>query len=132
MFLPEVKKQLSQIAVGILILSTIMVLCFLVLGYFDKTVVFGAILGSGWAFANFTLLAIAVQKAVDKEDGQAAKAYMSGTYTLRLILTAVMVIVAIKLPYVNYLAAIIPIVFPRITIMAVGLIDKKRGKDVTP
>lgn len=130
MFLPEVKKQLGQMAVGIAALGAVMVLVFALFGEFNSRTILGALLGCGWAYINFVLLAFAVQKAVDKSEN-GAKAYMSGTYTLRLILTAGVVIAAIKLPYFNYVAAIIPILFPRIIIFALNLFQKKNTKDVT-
>ena len=51
---------------------------------------------------------------------------MSGTYTLRLLLTAAMVIAAFKIPQINWLAAVIPLLFPRLIIMVLNLKGKIR------
>lgn len=130
MFLPEVKKQILQITVGTLILSAVMLLVFLLVGQFNMQAVFGALFGGAFTVLNFILLAYCVQKAVDKEPNR-AKAYMSGTYTLRLLLTASMIIAAVRIPQIHWIAAVIPLLFPRIIIMAINFAGVKKKKEET-
>ena len=131
MFLPEVKKQIMQIAAGTLILGAAELLVYLLVGQFDLQAVFGATFGCAFTILNFILLALSVQKAVDKTP-TGAKAYMSGTYTLRLLLTAAMIIAAVRLPQTDWIAAVIPLLFPRMIIMALNLAgSKKKSKEET-
>lgn len=125
MFLPEVKKQIAQITVGTLILGAAELLVYLIIRRLDLGVVFGTLYGCAFTVLSFILLAYFVQKAVDKSEN-GAKAYMSGTYTLRLLLTAAMVIAAFKIPQINWLAAVIPLLFPRLIIMILNLKGKIR------
>ena len=63
-----------------------------------------------------------------EKDEKAAKAYMSATYTARMLLAAVAIIVAAKVKFIYFWAAIIPFVFTRIAVMAVQFIWKRRDK----
>ena len=110
MFLPEVKKQIVQIALGALILSGAELLVYLIIRRMSLSVLLGTLYGCAFTVLSFILLAYFVQKAVDKSEN-GAKAYMSGAYTLRLLLTAAMVIAAFKIPQINWLAAVIPLLF---------------------
>lgn len=122
--LSEVKKM----AVGVLVLSALMVGVFALCGYFSLQVVLGAILGALTCILNYLILAYCVGRAINKEEKD-AKRYMSETYPLRMFLIAAVIIVAIKLPgYFNYIATAIPLVFPRIVIMYFEIINKKKGE----
>ena len=61
--------ETRKIAIGVLILSAIMILAFIGLGYYDNTVVFGAVLGSAGAIGNFFLMAMTVQKIAERIHG---------------------------------------------------------------
>ena len=122
--LGEVKKM----AMGVGVLTIIMVGVFAFLGYFSYQVVAGAVLGYAGCILNYFVLAYCVGKAVEKDEKE-AKRYMSGTYPLRMILIAAIIIVAIKAPsYFNYIAAAIPFVFPRLVIMYFEITNKKKGE----
>lgn len=110
--------------IGLLILGVIMYGVFAAFGHYDLTVVLGALLGVAAAFANFAVLGMSVQKAVDKDAG-GARISMASSYTLRMLMIAAVVVFAIKSPYINYLAAIIPLIFPRIVIMFFNLKKEK-------
>ena len=125
MFLPEVKKQIVQIALGALILSGAELLVYLIIRRMSLSVLLGTLYGCAFTVLSFILLAYFVQKAVDKSEN-GAKAYMSGAYTLRLLLTAAMVVAAFKIPQINWLAAVIPLLFPRLIIMVLNLKGKIR------
>lgn len=119
--LNEVKKM----ALGVFVLSAVMVGIFALCGFFTIRVVWGALLGASVCVLNYLFLAYCVSKAVDKGEG-GAKSYIGGTYTLRMIVIAATIIAAIKLPqYFNYLATAIPFVFPRIVIMIFNLKNKR-------
>lgn len=118
-------KEVGKMAIGLIIMCVITAAMFLVLGYFSYQVIFGLCLGYLVCMLNYSFLAYCVGKAVDK-DVNKAKAYISGTYGLRMILIAVTIIVAIRNPkYFNYIATAIPFLFPRIIITLTNMFKKK-------
>lgn len=120
-------REVSRMAVGILILSAVMVIAFALLGYFDITVVFGALLGAAACVLNYFFLALSIQKVVDKKESS-AKGSMGASYALRMVFIAAVVVTGIKSSYFNYVAVIIPFLFPRIVIMVINFIDNRKGK----
>lgn len=125
----NLRKEVIKMLVGVFVLSLIMIGIFALLGYFDITVVYGALLGWMGCVANYFFLAVSVQKAVEKGEDK-TKGYMSMSYTLRMIFIAVIIVIAIKLPYFNYLATAIPFFFPRFVIMLNNFRVKKGGEAV--
>ena len=144
-----VKQETKKILVGEVILSAIMLLVFLLIKRFDLTVLWGTLLGGGFAVFNFFLMALTVQLAASKmegvrlpddeydEDGnvmpreevpqqKAARALVQKSYTLRMFLTAIVAIIAVKVELFNAIPAIIALFFPRIVITAYALIQKNR------
>lgn len=125
MFSDAIKKELLNMAIGIIILTILMLVAFSLLGYLDIAVIYGALLGSGFAFLNFTLLGLSVQIAADSKPNKAQGA-LGLSYAVRFLLTGIVVYIGIKLPVFNYVAVVIPLVFPRIVILGIHLI--RRGK----
>ena len=144
-----VKQETKKILIGEAALSAVMLLVFIALGRFDMSVVWGTLLGGSYAVFNFFLMALTVQMAAAKmegvrlpddefdEDGnvkpreevpqqKAARALVQKSYTLRLFLTAIVAIIAIKVPLFNAIPAIVALFFPRIVITVYGLIQKNR------
>lgn len=64
-----VLTETKKIALGVLLLSVIMVIVFAVLGYFDYTVSLGALLGACGAIANFFFMAMTVQNITQQIHG---------------------------------------------------------------
>ena len=122
----SVIKEIGRISVGVSVLYVVMLLIFLISGYFDFEAVLGGLLGSVYAIINFALLGFSVEKSVGKGT-KGAQTTMGTSYTLRLFLTAIVVLWSIKAPYFNYVATVIPLVFPRIVIYVLTFIDSKKG-----
>ncbi len=121
-------KVVMKVGIGVFILTAFMILCFAIAGFFSLQVIFGGLLGGFVCVFNFYYLAHCVSKTVDKTDGKEAANYVSRSYFIRIIIVAVTLIVAIKLPqYFNYIAAAIPFVFPRIVITVLNI--KGKGAD---
>ena len=93
---PAVKLESKRIAIGVLAMSVIMEIVFVVLGRFDYTVLLGNLLGGGWAILNFFLMALAVQKSVKKELPQEAKLVLQNSYTKRLLFSVAILLIGIK------------------------------------
>lgn len=150
---PAVWEETRKIALGTAALTAVMLLVFLLLGKMDGTVLLGALLGYAVAVGNFFLMALSVQKAAEKMEGadlpplgesvrdagenpekslspeaQDAKRGMRFSYMGRMLLMAVAVIVPVKSPSLNAVAAIVPIFFPRLVIAFEGIWMKKKDK----
>ena len=75
-------------------------------------------------------MGITVQKAVQKDEKDAAT-LMKLSQTLRNMMLLIAAVLAIVLPFINPVAAIIPLFFPRIAITLIPLRDrnKNNGKE---
>lgn len=127
---PAVKLETKHMAIGIAAMSVVMEIVFAVIGKFDYTVLLGNLLGGGFALLNFFLMALAVQRSVLKETPEESKLVIQNSYTKRLLLLVVVLIVGIKAPYFNWIAVVIPQFFPRITIFIKTLpIFQRKGEE---
>lgn len=124
-FSNDMRANIIKVSMGVLILTALMLVIFAVIKKFDITVLWGALLGCGFTILSFLMLSVSVQMSVDRSKN-GAQGLMGISYTVRLMLTAAMVILAIKLPVFNYIAAVIPLIFPRLVIMILNI--GKRGK----
>lgn len=127
---PAVKLETKHIAIGVVAMSLVMEIVFLVMGKFDYTVLLGNLLGGGYAILNFLLMAMAVQKSVHRDTPEEAKLVVQNSYTKRLLLLAAVLIAGFKLPYFYWVAVVIPLLFPRITIFVKTLpIFQRKGEE---
>ena len=126
---PEMKKQLKEIGLMVLALGVLQLGVFALLTrtmnlYFLRCLA-GTAAGCAAAMLSMVMLAVGIERAVDKGE-KGAQAAMSGGYILRLAVVAVYVFAAIKLPGIfNIWAAVIPLVFPRLAIMIINLKNSK-------
>lgn len=125
-----VMKETRYIAGVTIVLSVIMESVFLIAGMWSYKVLIGNILGAAAAVGNFLLMGMTVQKAVTKDEKGAAS-LMKLSQTLRNMMLLVTAVLAIVLPFINPVAAIIPLFFPRIAITLIPLRDRKliNGKE---
>ena len=123
-------RETRYIAGVTIILSVIMQAVFLIIGMWSYKVLLGNILGAAVAVVNFLLMGITVQKAVQKDEKDAAT-LMKLSQTLRNMMLLIAAVLAIVLPFINPVAAIIPLFFPRIAITLIPLRDrnKNNGKE---
>ena len=150
-----VGRETSRIAVGVGILSALMVGVYLVIGLFDWPVLFGALLGAAFAIGNFFLMAMSVQRAVNRMDGvrlppkteeeeaaeaenpkaareltpegQQIRGAIQRSYLLRMLLLGGMAVLAIKVPLFDPVAALVPLLFPRIVIFLESTFMKEKN-----
>ena len=118
--------EIKRISLGVFILSVIQMIVVIITVGYNNSYLFGTLLGALVAILNFVFLAISVENSVKKSQG-AAKGYMGSGYFLRLMFMGLIIYFAINSPYINHWATIIPLIFPRITIMLLGIIDSKKG-----
>ena len=125
-----VAKETRYIAGITIILSILMEAVFLIIGMWSYKVLIGNILGAGVAVANFLLMGITVQNAVQKDEKDAAS-LMKVSQMLRNLMLLITALLAFLLPFINPAAAIIPLFLPRIAILLIPVRDRKisNGKE---
>ena len=112
------RRETCHIALGVLAFSAVMHLVFWALGRWEMGVLWGDLLGGGFAVLNFFLLGLTVQRVAGESDEKRARLKFQGSYTLRMLLTLGVIVAAVKLPCFVWPAAVIPLLFPRLTILA--------------
>lgn len=127
---PAVKKETEHIALGTAVGVAVMLVVFAVLGYFSAGVAVSGILGGALAVGNFFLLGLTVQKVADGQPEDRACKWMQFSYNMRMLLMVVWLIVALAVPFFNWVAALVPLLMPRLTIgvmQATGMYHKEKG-----
>ena len=120
-----VRRETVYITVWVAILSIVLQAVFLVAGQWNTDVLFGNLISAAAAAANFFLMGITVQKAVNKEQKDAAQLMrfsQSGRLFLQFAAAAVGVL------FFEPIAAVLPLFFPRIAIAFRPFIGKKNDK----
>ena len=124
------KKELTRIAIGTLVCDGIMIAVLFLLslvgvGTFEPLrILLGALCGSVVAVANFAILCLTVQDAVEAENKKKMKKRFQMSYNVRLVLQAVWVVAAFLIPQIHFVAGAAPILFPNVVILYL----QSRGK----
>ena len=126
----NVYKEALRVSVIVFLLGLIEFIVFTAFLSFRGDIIIGVVYGAAFASLNFFYLAHSVQKNVGLDE-KSAKMHMVGSYNARLVLTAVMVIIAAKVEFIHFWAAIIPLIFPRLAVHLIGIklfIDSHKNK----
>lgn len=126
------RRETGHIALGVLAFSAVMHLVFWAIGRWELGVLWGNLLGGGFAVLNFLLLGLTVQKIAGESDEKRARLKLQGSYTLRMLLTLGVIVIAIKVPCFAWPAAVIPLLFPRLTILAMQAMGMYRPEKTAP
>lgn len=118
-----VLKETKYIAVWVILLSVLMEAVFLIAGAWSYKVLLGNIFSGAISAANFLLMGVTVQKAVEKDEKE-AKTAMKLSQSLRTLMLFVALVLGLTLPCFNPVAAVIPLFFPRIAIALRPIWDK--------
>ena len=115
-------RETALLAAGELACAAAMVGIFAMLGYFDYTVILGAVIGVLIAVGNFFFMAIASNAAADKaveDDVKTGKSMIKASYGMRMLVIGVLLFVFAKSGHCNLLALVCPLffVFPIITVI---------------
>ena len=110
-----VLREMRVLALWVLILSVVMQSVFLVVGYWNYTVLLGNLLIFAALTLNFLFMGMTVQSAVLKEEKEARQS-MRASGMLRTFFMFVILAVGALVPIFNTWAVIIPVFFPRIII----------------
>ena len=128
------KKEITRIALGTLACDGIMIAALFLLSQFGigtfelLRILLGALCGSVVAVANFAILCLTVQSAVEIENKKLMKKRFQLSYNIRLVLQAIWVVAAFLIPQVHFVAGAAPVLFPNVVILYL----QSRGKLVSP
>lgn len=120
------KRETLHIAVGTLAFSAVMNGVFALLGRWDVTVLWGTLLGGGFAVFNFFLLGLSVQRLAAEQDEKKGRARMQFSYSLRMLATVLVGVVGVSAPCFSWVAVLLALLFPRLTILAMQLLGMYR------
>lgn len=132
-----VVDETRRIAIGSAIGTLIMLAVFAAIGRFDSTVVLGALLGYVTAVLNFFLLSVTVQQAAgdiqgdEEERVSRGKRLMRTSYSMRRLLQGVVIVVALLVSCFNWVATVIALVLPQLSIVARQLFSRHKSSERT-
>ena len=120
---PAVKKETFRVAV---VTAALLVIMWIVFGVghavspdqipFNYTVILGGLGGSLVAVLNFFMMGLTVQKVASTENEDDARARMKASYSQRMMLQIIWIIIAVAAPCFHFVAGIAPLLFPSIGI----------------
>lgn len=126
---PASRKEVSRMAVGCSICAVIEIAAFLVLhlfgiGHFSYRMITGTVGGTLVAIGNFAMMCLMVQNATGIQDQKLLKAKVQGSYNLRILVQAAWVAAAFFIPFINVIAAAVPLLFPTAVIYYLQMTGK--------
>lgn len=126
---PAVKTETKKVAASTIIGVLLMWIVFAILHGsmpekipLDYTVFLGGICGGVVAVLNFLLMGLTVQKVAATDDQDTARARMKASYSQRMMLQILWIVVAIVAPCFQFTAGIVPLLLPSIGIKIMGII----------
>lgn len=128
---PAVKKETQKVVVytvvGVVLMWGVLFLLRPMMPdkiVFDYTTILAGIIGGGVAILNFFLMGISVQNIAATEDQDLAKKKMKTSYSQRMALQLIWVVIAIAAPCFYFVAGILPLLFPSLGIKFMAVIKK--------
>ena len=122
-----VVKETVFVGAWVLIFSAVMQSVFLIIGKWNYTVLLGNLLSGVMGVVNFLLLGLTVQKAVSQSDVKYAKNLMKASQGLRLVMMVIVAILGAVLPCFDLWATLIPILFPRLSMIIRQIMLSRQG-----
>lgn len=128
---PDVKRELGHIGIGCAVGAAVLSAVWGILAAAGAGIPFGwsvplsAVLGAAAAWLNFFGLAVTLQKAMhcDSETGRRNLLRLSDLY--RKLGLGVFLVAMILIPFFNWVAAAIPLLFPQLTIFVMYAFGRK-------
>ena len=109
-------------------LSALMVGVFVLIGRYDQTVLFGALLGTAASTINFIAMTISLLRAEKAESPAKAVLKVRGVFILRMAVLVVVLVIALKTKLFNPFATLLPLCFFRIAMFINELFFQKSKK----
>lgn len=134
---PASRKEVARMAAGCGICMGIEIAGFLVLhlfgiGQFSYRIITGAIGGTLVAVGNFAMMCLMIQNATGIQDQKLLRAKVQGSYNLRVLVQAAWVAAAFFIPWVNVIAAAVPLLFPTAVIYYLQMTGKLMPQQEAP
>ena len=133
------RKEAIRISKGVLILDGVMIAALFLLsqfglGKFDIVkVLLGTAIGSVISIANFIILCLTIQSALEIENKRKMKARFQTSYNIRLAVQAAWIVAAFLLrEKVHFIAAAAPVFFPNLWLIYLQLTGKLNTASPTP
>ena len=124
-----VLKETALIAAGELVCVAVMCAVYALIGKFALPVVLGGLVGLLVATGNFFFMAVAATLAADKaeaQDVEGGKKLMKGSYPIRMLVMAAVLILCAKSGFFNVVALVLPLLFVR-PILTIAEFFRKKG-----
>lgn len=122
-----VLRETAMLAAGELLCAAVMVGLFALLGYYNTTVLIGAIAGCVLAVGNFFLMAVASEAAADKavnEDVKGGKSTIKVSFQVRLLVLFALMFALVKSGVCHPLALAVPLLLVRPVLTVVEFFRK--------
>jgi ATP synthase I chain. len=110
-----IRKETIYVALTVLVLSALMESVYLMIGRWDLSVLLGNLLGGGAGIANFFLMGLGLQSALDKDE-KGAKATVAFSHTMRFFLMALVLVLAVLVDIFSIIPTVLGLFFPSIGI----------------
>lgn len=118
------RKEVTRIAIGVLICDVIMVAVLFLLSQFGigtfnlLKILLGALCGSVIAVANFVILCLTIQSSLEVTNKKKMQARFQFSYNARMVIQAVWVVASFLLrEKIHFVAAAAPVLFPNVVIL---------------
>ena len=124
--------QILGILAGELLLSALMILIFALLGYYDRSVLLGGIVGALIATANHAVLVAGVMiasKKAENQDTKGGQSVIQLSYMGRLLVLFLILVLCAKSDVFNLIALALPLVFTRPVLTIAEYLTKKGGNE---
>ena len=129
-FRKVVYRETGIISIGQVICLAVMYGVVALLGYFDRSVLLGGIIGTLLSVGNFFFMAVGTSLAADKAVRQEVKggaALVKSSYALRMLVIFLILFACVKSGLCNAFASVLPLVFVR-PIITVAEFFRKSGE----
>lgn len=125
-----VYKEACFVGAWVIIFSAVMEAVFLIIGAWDYTVLLGNLLSGVMGVVNFLLLGMTVQKALALGDPKKAGNIMKVSQLVRLLIMGGVAALGATLDCFNLWATLIPLLFPRLSMIIRQIMLRKVVKAV--
>lgn len=120
-------SETRKLAGGMALLAGAVLLVFAVFGMFSLRVVAGLAAGCVWALLHFAMTGGSVVLAISRSP-RGAQGVSTLLFLLRYALTGLYIYLAVTTPFLQPVAAVVPLFFPQILLLAQGVLPRRHGE----
>ncbi|MBQ8392427.1 MAG: hypothetical protein IJX51_01515 [Clostridia bacterium] len=120
-------KETKFVAMWVIIFSALMQAVFLIINKWDYTVLLGNLLSGFCGVLSFFVLGLTIIKAISSGDTAYAKKMMRASQALRTFLMLAACLAGALAPCFNIWATVIPVMFPRLSLLIRSFTVKQMG-----